>query len=47
MLVVVAYDRRYVCSWQVIEEDGTVLYNFKTRKEALAKLEELTGDGQD
>ena len=40
MLVVVSYDKRYNCRWQIIEEDGTVLASYKTRKEALQGLNE-------
>ena len=43
MLVVVFYDRKYNCIWQIIRRDGTVVHEFKTRKEALTFLEELNG----
>ena len=38
MLVLCAYDKRYNCLWQVAEDDGTVIASYKTRKEALERL---------
>ena len=40
MLVVVSYDKKYNCRWQVIQKNGMVIASYKTRKEALKRLEE-------
>ena len=44
MYVVVTYNRKWDCIWQVIDKDCNVLARYNTRKEALAELERRTSE---
>jgi len=41
MLIVVTYDRKFNCKWQIIKPTGEVIQTFSTLKEAKEALNEI------